>query len=439
MKYKLHVMQNCVEKVWIYDNITNEIFDENGKQLLTEYPAQYYPVLKPFTREHNDCKKTKNLEMLEILLGLRCNFDCVYCSQRLVRNKAADATPALVPQFLEKLDKSGIKTNEIQFWGGEPLVYWKTLVVLIPELRKRFPDAFMYFPTNGSLLDREKVDFCKKYNVRFSISHDGCHDEGRDYDVLEDPVVLDAVKYAYETYRDGISFGATLQPDDLDPKNVEQYFENIVGKDVHVGTHNVVRCTDHHNQFEVDCATIDKDKLDQFSENIFKMLNTIPQEKRNSYTNLRDRYIHALIKKVPIWAVGTECSHPYAQTLCCDINGRVVRCHTHFDGKTYLGSIGDFDDINILGFDHFSNHEKCRNCLVVRGCKGGCPATTDEGRDISCPTMYAQHYGVFKAAIASLLGVYLKSVEPIPGTETTLDWWNQDYVNQHYDVKEPTE
>ena len=426
-------MQNRVEKTWLYDNITNYIYDESGKQLLTEYPTKdWSKVLKPFTREHNDYKKSKTPTLMEILLGLRCNFDCVYCSQRLIRNKAVDATPALVPQFLEKLDKSGIKPQEIQYWGGEPLVYWKTLLVLIPELRKRFPDAEMYFPTNGSLLDRDKVDFCKKYNVRFSISHDGQHDEGRDYDVLDDPKVMDAVKYAYEVYGDSISFGATLQPDDLDPSNVEHYFERIVGKNVHVGTHNVVRCTNHLNEFEVKAATIDKDKLEQFSENIFKMLNTIPQEKRNSYTGLRDRYIHALIYKAPIWVVGTECSHPYSDSFCCDILGRVIRCHTHFDDETFLGSIDDLDNVKIKGFDHFCNHEKCRNCLVVRGCKGTCPATDDEGRNISCPTAYAQHYGIFKAAMASLFGVYLKSVEPVAGTETPIKLWDQSYIDEHY-------
>ena len=437
MKYKLHIMQNCVEKTWIYDNITNYIFDENGKQLLTEYPAKSFSnVLKPFTRTYNDYKKVKDPDLMEILLGLRCNFNCVYCSQRLVRNKAVDATPALVPQFLEKLDKSGLKPKEIQFWGGEPLVYWKTLLILIPELRSRFPDIPMYFPTNGSLLDRAKVDFCKQYNIRFSISHDGSHDEGRDYDVLDDPKVLDAIKYAYETYKSHISFGATLQPDDLNPKNVEQYFKDIVGPDIAVGTHNVVRCTDHHNKYEVECASIDQDKLDQFSENIFNMLNTIPDGKRNSYTGLRDRYIHALLNKAPIWAVGTECSHPYSTSFCCDILGRVVKCHTHFDGQTYLGDIEHLDDVKNLGFDHFSNHQKCRNCLVVRGCRGGCPATTDEAREVSCPVMYAQHYGVFKSAIASILGVYLKSVEPVPGTETPIELWDQDYVDANYNRKE---
>ncbi|BBI61648.1 hypothetical protein HSBAA_29540 [Vreelandella sulfidaeris] len=34
--------------------------------------------------------------------------------------------------------------QRIEFWGGEPLVYWKKLKLLVPALRERFPDSPVY-------------------------------------------------------------------------------------------------------------------------------------------------------------------------------------------------------------------------------------------------------------------------------------------------------
>ena len=65
---------------------------------------------------------------------------------------------------LEFSEQTGLR---VEFWGGEPLVYWKTLKPLAEELRNKYPNAIFGLITNGSLLDTEKNDWLEKLNIQF--------------------------------------------------------------------------------------------------------------------------------------------------------------------------------------------------------------------------------------------------------------------------------
>ena len=49
---------------------------------------------------------------------------------------------------------AGVK---IEFWGGEPFVYWKLLKPLGEAVKARYPNAQLSIVTNGSLFDDEKL------------------------------------------------------------------------------------------------------------------------------------------------------------------------------------------------------------------------------------------------------------------------------------------
>lgn len=61
MKYCLTVLKNGKEVDWIYDNSNNHVYDESGKQLLTEYPDDSGLYVYPFTRSDNRIKQLANL------------------------------------------------------------------------------------------------------------------------------------------------------------------------------------------------------------------------------------------------------------------------------------------------------------------------------------------------------------------------------------------
>lgn len=420
MKYKLNIIKDNCNKVWIYDNQTSEIFDENGNQLLTEYNYGKFQSVIPFTRDYNQYIKGKDNYLLEICLGLNCNFNCKYCSQKEFRNQAYNSKPSDVEEFINLLVNSGIKCHRIQLWGGEPLIYWKTIEKLVPELRRMYPEAHISAPSNGSLLTRDKVDFMKKYDMYLYISHDGCdnskridkHDEYRD--ILDDPVVLDSINYARSILAsDKIAFGVTPTHGNTNVEHIIKFFRNKFKSNINVSTHNIVRCHNSFDEEQVKFSTLSNNDLKEYSESVFNVLNYRDQypEEYSLHRKL-DYFINTLIFKEPFDAIRAECELPFSTGMIVDMKGNILQCHNH-SSKVKYGHLSDLSKATPLGYNHLSNKERCRGCLIAHGCKGGCPSADDKANELACPNLYALWYGIFKSAIAALFGAYLVSVEKI--------------------------
>ena len=417
MKYRLTVLKNGNEVNWIYDNSNNHVYDESGKQLLTEYPDDSGLYVYPFTRTDNPYRKGKYLFLMEIVLGSKCNFHCEYCSQAEYRNMAYDAKVEDVDGFIEKLKASGIQEiQRIQFWGGEPYVYWKVIEKLTPKLRELFPNASISAPSNGSLLTREKVDFMKRYNMYCFISHDGPKNDHRKAnssnqhsDILDDPKVLDAIRYAQQTLgTDKVSFGVTPTSGNTDVLKIVDFFKSKVGEQTHCSVHNIVRCHNSHDAQQVVACKLSQHDLDVYSDTIFKMLNS---GNVNDFSMFRRRetMINSLLHKASIESVRAECPIPFSEGIVVDLRGKVLQCHNHAQKDQTFGDLGDLHSIQALGYNQMRNKQRCLDCLVCHLCKGGCPSADDRANELACPNLFAMNYGVFKGTFASLFGVVIKS------------------------------
>ena len=132
--------------------------------------------------------KSRAPRVLKIQLGLSCNYACSYCSQAFQIADATVSKLADVEHFLTQLDGWITDAPEkIELWGGEPFLYWAKIKWLIPALAERFPAARFSIITNGSLLDREKLDFIAQYDIAIGISHDGPGQHLRGPDPFDDP------------------------------------------------------------------------------------------------------------------------------------------------------------------------------------------------------------------------------------------------------------
>jgi uncharacterized protein len=102
---------------------------------------------------------------VSIILGMGCNFDCVYCyegSQKgdLVMNEAICDQ---VISFIKKRFIAGAKHKlTLDFYGGEPLLYTRQLKYIAGPLQKFVEDEGGAFQcnmvTNGSLLTTKTVE-----------------------------------------------------------------------------------------------------------------------------------------------------------------------------------------------------------------------------------------------------------------------------------------
>ncbi|BBI61635.1 hypothetical protein HSBAA_29410 [Vreelandella sulfidaeris] len=119
----------------------------------------------------NPVGKSGDLETLKIQLGLKCNYSCSYCSQASFTESDVKTGVGDVQQFISDLDKwVTTAPKRIEFWGGEPLLYWRRIEALIPLLVNKWPAAELSIVTNGSLLTEDKVDVIISNGINIAIS-----------------------------------------------------------------------------------------------------------------------------------------------------------------------------------------------------------------------------------------------------------------------------
>lgn len=418
-KFLVTGLQNNVETKFVYDTTNNVISDLQGNDLLAQYKiVKHYELTRNFTRTNNPYSKGIGNDLLEISLGFNCNFKCKYCSQNLLKNKAYSSTPIDGYLLIDKLKKSGIQPTKIQLWGGEPLVYWKTIVVLLPRLRKLYPNAHISIITNGSLVDKDKVDFLVEHRCDLSLSHDGPHNEARYQDVLKSDKSVDGLRYAVETMKQHFSINATPGPNNTDVIAIAKFFNKFFGvtdNSLIIGVHNIVRCHDSSDPEQVQACTLSDHDLQVYTDTIFQALNS----SENNYYGFKSLLykvscaIDGILTQEPLQAVQAECYLPFSNGLLIDMKGNVLTCHNHAIQSYKCGTIDNLQDVKAIGYNCWKNKQRCVECPYIHWCKGGCPSADDTANELACRNLKALYLAILKVVFARLFGVYVIKVERI--------------------------
>ncbi len=129
-----------------------------------------------------------NINNVHFHLTDTCNLNCSYCYLKETGKDADNlaVSKETVDVFLEKYMKQERDNISVSFWGGEPLICFDMIKYIIEMANKytvnKFKKNNYLIVTNGTLINYEIADFCKKYNVWLQISLDGgrkCHDMQR--------------------------------------------------------------------------------------------------------------------------------------------------------------------------------------------------------------------------------------------------------------------
>ena len=223
----------------LYDNMDSSLTDLKGQSVIrTVDPALQAPhPVAPVTSRDAPLGKTSP-RILKISLGLSCNYACEYCSQRFVARND-ETNPDDVTGFMESLDSWVLSPPEaIEFWGGEPLVYIKTLRPLAEALRLKFPQARFSVITNGSLLNPQINHWLDDLGFTVSISHDGPGQHVRGPDPLEDPLARQAILELYRRLapEGRFSFNAMVNRSNQSRAAIQAFFDELTGDpDVMIG------------------------------------------------------------------------------------------------------------------------------------------------------------------------------------------------------------
>lgn len=109
-----------------------------------------------------------------LIVTEKCNLACEYC---FVNQHARDMSIETALDCVDYIYENASKSNQqpsINFFGGEPLLRWKDIIVPVIEYSKEKNYNISFgLTTNGVLLDEEKLKYMKDNNVGLLFSIDG--------------------------------------------------------------------------------------------------------------------------------------------------------------------------------------------------------------------------------------------------------------------------
>ena len=346
--------------------------------------------------------KSKKIDVLKIQMGLSCNYACSYCSQAFQIHEAAISKMTDVDTFLGNLDNwLESEPSQIELWGGEPFVYWAKIKKLIPALKEKYPNATFGIITNGSLFDREKIDFIKKHDIGITISHDGPGQDVRGPDPLDDPEKRNWIETLIKERPNKVGINAVLTKNNYKLEEIRQWFRRELGDDIALSLEGVVNTYDAATALGTG-RFVDED-LNAMSNEIFYSIANNPQE-----FGMGERlweFNQSLEQKRPIEALGQKCGMDRLDTIAVDLKGNVMTCqNTGSKGVHKIGHVDDFDNIALDTSTHFAFREECMECPVVQLCKGSCMFLEGDFFKQSCKNEFAYNMGILRGALFHMTG-----------------------------------
>lgn len=393
-------------------------------------------------RIDDDCSKFQNQVVLmhrhkntkfsdprniRILLGHACNFRCKYCQQH--HSQKENITDKMINNLQEKILKLDLsRLDSVQYWGGEPLLYWDEIKKFHKFFKKINPNIGTCIVTNGSLMNHDICNYVLgDKNFAIILSHDGPGQFLRGIDPLrKGSESLECFLELYNkkntdksfenNYTQNFAVNPVLTKETKDLKTLINYYNNIFNGPIVIAESIPVIPTDPESKkfaFE---------DLPGYSEMLFNNLKELGMVQFNNFKTQYDLFTSKLqIPNFEISPTKAQCFTTDPRMLVIDIDGNILPCQT-FQAFEKLengdscncGNINDMSKINMPEIHGIGYHKECKNCLVASFCMGGCPYLINQDtHGMDCKFKYAHFYGLFKFYLYFLMGKEIKNVNEI--------------------------
>ncbi|MCE8021074.1 radical SAM protein [Halomonas sp. MCCC 1A11036] len=390
------------------DNRTDELIQQLiARRILVRPSDQHTTLTMPSTLE-------KKVNIIQLILANACNFGCTYCfegvqgkemsaedefnkvdTSRLIARegikvniedsiyaskerfdhqydpknrsmKPADGI-AYVESALAVARSAGVFEVMLQFFGGEPLLNWRTIEAVLERFGNGERDGMTIHystVTNGSLITDEIAETFARYQVAVCVSFDSPTSPSRPLKNGEDstPVVMQGLRLL-QKYDNRVAINAALTS-----ATWSDFNESIVDLAVDVGAREIGVVVDFDPTFYASFG----------AENIVEHLWQVVEYGR-SHGVVLTGYWHQIFQVMlgfdSVSHRGFKnCSAKGAQ-FSIEPNGSVFACKA---GSTLLGDIRD--GVNILDSEPYLEHaslrrdnpEFCRGCEIEGFCGGLC-------------------------------------------------------------------
>lgn len=333
----------------------------------------------------------KRLHKVTLVLSERCNMRCRYCAysgKYLYNRKHTQKT--MTPEVMRKAvdfyfsRSSANDEKNLSIYGGEPLYSFGLLKECIDYVRGKYTtDAHYNMTTNGTLLDKERVEFLVKNRFTLLVSIDGPKVIHNRYRVFRngkgtfDCIIrnLKRMKAMYpEYYQSKVRFNLVLHPP-LDFERINEFISDPEIKPASIRFSNVnTHFTTFFNQFTSDqmeaFRSSRKNSRNSFYRKVIKGKELNGFEKNRFRTKFL--YIHRRdMKRLPDKYPSNGQCILGERALLVNTDGSLNFC-SRIDDSFNLGNVFkgyDYKRIEKIYFDMDRLFAKrCFGCWAIRFC-----------------------------------------------------------------------
>lgn len=350
---------------------------------------------------------------LRILLGNRCNYSCSYCRQDHTQEPARLNDLQVILNFIRESPEI-TNVQNLQIWGGEPLVYWKVLKPLIEfirsdEVKHKFRNSMVGMVTNGSLLTKDKVDFFIENRIFISVSHDGQMQHLRKSDPFLDNLYLKtAIKRLHAEKLTSIN--PILHPYSPSRAELQRYFSEKLGvDDLMFGEAKFSDPYDKSEEFT---------DFQEFARQIQNGIDDIFAPGVVAKFSLLQLKISQFSQQIAtgkaLSGSPQSCGIDQPTTMTIDLEGNVISCQnvvasqdSALGGTHKVGHVNDLASVDMhTAITHFSDRPHCLSCPIVQICKGGCAIMDEEMYLKTCRSKVVNYLPVLFSYFFHVTGGY---------------------------------
>lgn len=346
-----------------------------------------------------------------IMLGNSCNLNCVYCLQHaLVHHQIATKINPDIYDFIKQVAlENGNNTLTLQFFGGEPLLYFNQIKEIVKTTESISNIAYSII-TNGKLIDDKMVEFFNKHDFHVSISWDGKNVlKTRHFDAFDPKQPLRRRLMRINSL--GISgvISSEVYPIELLEAMEEiskQYF--YLHNEFCYFNLDEVFDTGLDDKCKYIIENLDLDRI--YNEMTYltnRYIETTINKKNTKGFDIKNYYIRTkimMLKKsldtnnLVENLISCRCGNGMC-TLNLDLDGNLYQCHNVSEPVSSIYESFNNYISKIYALDKTKERvaKRCKDCPVVYNCKGGCKLITDEVLDKSyCNFTKAMYYPILE-------------------------------------------
>lgn len=388
-------------QIFKYDQLNNSLLDEQ-KNKYFEYKSDKNFYQKGY--------------IIRISMGKKCNANCKYCLQDKNEYNMIFST-----NFVNKIvELTNGNINNIQFWGGEPLVYFNQIIKIYNKFKSLlFNNCRFSICTNGILLKEQYIrDWFLNHKKDFSLSlsHDGPGQILRGEDPLKNKNI---VNFLNEFFIDNnaCSINPVMTKYNKDLTIFNEYIKNTLQTNFIIADARPIIV---NNEKSLSCIMNDEE-IKQYSKSLTHQVLT---NKINNWSTIEQSFDYSLNKLNNPYKKGPKCFVGDKKTIVTDTEGNIVPCQgfsknsiDQYGNSMYLGNIFDINNFNELKNPpikrSIEKQEKCENCVLANFCNNGCPYGPIEYEDINCKYNFYYSMPLFSNFIYKLTNTVLLRIEEL--------------------------